>query len=532
VIVRGVTTAVERVAPGEVIEVTLLSGIPNRRSIVRFPVVSTISRAMVHNNDLPNVLRALRERVFGVEGPNGTLCQPPRPEEGVFMNVMEQQRRDILKLLRGCQPITSGKFLEHYKGAKRARYERAIADNLRCGIRKESAILSMFVKAEFVDGDAKLDPAPRAIQPRHPRYNAALGLYIQPLEGRIYRAIAKLCGGPTVMKGYNADQVGKLFATAWRKFRKPWAIGMDASRFDQHVSVQALKFEHLVYLGAYSNCSAEELSSLKQLLEWQVHNEGRARLPEASLKYKVDGNRMSGDMNTALGNCLLMCLMVRQYCMERAIQFRLFDNGDDATVIIEEEDVSRFQAEVKPWFLKMGFTMKVEAPVDILEQVEFCQTHPVLIAGEYRMVRNPLVAMSKDTTWKAPALVDGVVCSKSASTWLNAVGECGMSLCGGVPIMQEFYSYLLRHPRRTRAAQGFGSGESGFERMARGMCRRPSHISPEARRSFWLAFGVLPDAQVAIEGLIRALAVQQPCRRRIVADCLNRIEIPVQPLCC
>jgi len=532
VVVRGVTTTVEREAPGEVIEVTPRSGIPNRRSIVRFPVVSTISRAMVHNNDLPNVLRALRERVFGVEGPDGNLRQPPRPAEGVFASTMEQQKRDILKYLRGSQPITSGKFLEHYKGAKRSRYERAIADNVRMGNPKESAILSMFVKAEFVDGDNKPDPAPRAIQPRHPRYNAALGTFIQPLEGRVYRAIAKLCGGPTVMKGYNADQVGKIFATAWNKFRKPWAIGMDASRFDQHVSVDALRFEHSVYIGAYSSCTRDEKTTLRQLLEWQVHNEGRAHLPEADLKYKIEGNRMSGDMNTALGNCLLMCLMVRQYCQERAIQFRLFDNGDDATVIVEEEDVARFMADVKPWFLKMGFTMKVESPVDILEQVEFCQTHPVLVAGDYRMVRNPLVALSKDTTWKTPALVHGVVCSKSASTWLNAVGACGMSLCGGVPIMQEFYTYLLRHPRRTRKAQGFGDGESGFERMARGMCRLPSHITPETRRSFWLAFGVMPDAQIAYERLIRALEVQQFCRRRIEVDSLNRIVIPVQPLCC
>lgn len=527
----GVTTSVERAAPGENIEVSHQLGIPKRRTVVRFGTVGTVSRAMVHNNDLPNIMRGLRERVFAVED-NGILQPTPRPAPGVFKDTMANQRRDLISLLRGCQPITSEKFLEHYKGAKRVRYEKAVSDNLVGGVPREFAYVSAFVKAEFVNGDDKPDPAPRIIQPRHPRYNAALGVYIQPIEGKVYRAIAKLCGGPTVMKGYNADQVGAILQTAWEEFITPVAVSLDASRFDQHVSCDALEFEHSIYRGAYSNCSPEEKALLNNLLRWQVENRGVARLPEAVVKYKVNGNRMSGDMNTALGNCLLMCLMVRQYCQERHIRFRLLDNGDDATVIINECDLDKFLGDVKPWFLRLGFTMKVEEPVRIIEQIEFCQTHPVRVGGSYRMVRNPLVALSKDMMWKAPDVSTGYVVPASARAWLNAVGECGLSLCSGVPVMQAFYESHIRAGvgRKTRKPQGFGDGESGFERMSLGLRRGPSAVTAETRVSFWLAFGITPDVQCVLESGYHAARGPEFDRRRIEVDSLNKLEIPITPI--
>jgi len=473
--------------------------------------------------------------VFAVER-EGTLQQPPRPLAEEFSIGMRQQRLDLLRHLHGCQPITSEKFLEHYKGAKRARYAKAVKDNLRDGVPRWTAYCNSFVKAEFLNMDEKPDPAPRLIQPRHPRYNAAIGVYIQPLEGRIYKAIAKLCHGPTVMKGYNADQVGAIAATAWNEFRNPRAVSLDASRFDQHVSRLALEFEHSVYLGAYSHLSQEELGRFRELLSWQVKNRGFVHLPEAEIEYKVEGNRMSGDMNTALGNCLLMCLMVRQYCQERQIRFRLLDNGDDATVFMEAEDLPKFLADVKPWFLRKGFTMKVEEPVDKLELMEFCQTHAVCVGGRfkhrYRMVRNPLVALSKDTTWKTPCFESsGSVSQRASRTWLQAVGECGMSLCAGIPVMQAFYSSLIRcGPGGKRSqAQGFGDGQSGFERMAAGLCRGPEPVASSTRVSFWLAFGITPDVQVCLERGFAAAGVPQFGRHRIEVDSLNKLSIPLVP---
>ena len=103
-------------------------------------------------------------------------------------------------------------------------------------IEEKDSYLNAFVKCEKINRTAKLDPAPRIIQPRKPRFNVCLGRYIKPIEHAIYRAIDKVFGSPTVVKGMNATERGLLLARKWARFSDPVAIGIDAKRFDQHVS--------------------------------------------------------------------------------------------------------------------------------------------------------------------------------------------------------------------------------------------------------------------------------------------------------
>jgi hypothetical protein len=125
---------------------------------------------------------------------------------------------------------------------------RAAADSLSTiPVSKRDAVLSTFVKAEKINLTKKPDPAPRVIQPRSPRYNVAVGRYLKRLEKDIYRALKALAGDVVVMKGYNAGQSGEIIARKWARFNRPCAIGLDASRFDQHVSEAALRWEHSVY---------------------------------------------------------------------------------------------------------------------------------------------------------------------------------------------------------------------------------------------------------------------------------------------
>jgi hypothetical protein len=107
-------------------------------------------------------------------------------------------------------------------------------------VQRQDSFLQAFVKAEAVNFTAKPDPAPRIIQPRNPRYNALVGRFIRPLEHRVYIAIGKLFGGPTVMKGYNAVGTASCLRDMWLEFTNPVALSLDASRFDQHVSREAL----------------------------------------------------------------------------------------------------------------------------------------------------------------------------------------------------------------------------------------------------------------------------------------------------
>jgi hypothetical protein len=80
-------------------------------------------------------------------------------------------------------------------------------------------------------------------------------------------------------------------------------------------------------------------------------------------------------MDTALGNVLIMCMLMMSYCKSIGLRFRdyaLVNNGDDNVLICERRDAHKFESMTE-WFAEMGFRMKVESIIDEIEKVEFCQ---------------------------------------------------------------------------------------------------------------------------------------------------------------
>jgi len=478
-----------------------LGALPHQRRFFQVAGFSPPNRYLVHNSSLSNLARGVYTRVLTVKG-----APTPQPLEGEFARRLAGFRSLVVRRFNGAAPVDRNKFVEYYSGRRKTLYSNAVESLLTSGITSRDARIKAFVKAEFINFDDKPDPDPRVISPRDPRYNVEVGKFLRPVEHQIYAVIARIFGSPTVMKGYNAKQIGAIFKDKWDQFRDPVAVGLDASRFDQHVSVDALKWEHSVYDAIFN--SAE----LRKLLSWQLFNDVRGYTKDGKLRYSTKGCRMSGDMNTALGNCLIMCALVHAYLQERGIKASLSNNGDDCVVIMERSNLLRFQSGLSKWFLEMGFNMKVEEPVDYIEGIEFCQTHPVCVDGEYIMVRNFPKAMAKDCL-SLKQLDSKAVCKE----WLQAVGDGGLSLTGGVPVCQEFYSSLCRAAnqigdvkrarttsyRRKLAKVGL---TGGMEWLSRGMARKYAPVAESTRFSFYLAFGTTPDQQVSLEALYRKLS--------------------------
>jgi hypothetical protein len=325
---------------------------------------------------------------------------------------------------------------------------------------------------------------------------------VRPLEHAIYKAIEEVFGGPTVMKGYSAEGVASAMRAMWDQFSDPVAVGLDASRFDQHVRAEMLEWEHSVYTQCFSG---PDRKRLRWLLKGQIHNKCFLQADDGRLKYRVHGSRMSGDMNTALGNCLIMCALVHRLGEERGVKLRLANNGDDCVVYMERRDLRAFTTGLRDWFLTYGFNMKVEAPVHVFERVEFCQAHPVYDGAGWVMVRNPHVSMSKD----AVCVVRDYGHGPAAEKWLHAVGECGLSMTGGVPVVQEYYQTFLRNGRAGLGANTVVT-ETGFAMLARGLHRQYREPSDEARVSFWLAFDISPTQQRAYETMLRGVVCPVP----------------------
>jgi hypothetical protein len=453
---------------------------------------------LVHNSSLNNLVRGVLTRVLMVKG-----RPTPKPLEGVYGERLRYFRNLVIRKLNSTTPVSYQQFVDYYSGRKKTIYQKAVDSLATSSVSREDATIKAFVKAEFINCDEKPDPDPRVISPRNPRYNVEVGRYLRPIEHQIYRAIASIFGEVTVLKGFNSKQTGEIFETKWSKYRKPVAIGLDASRFDQHVSVDALKWEHSVYNGIFRS------NHLRKLLSWQLRNKVVGYCRDGKVKYKTDGCRMSGDMNTALGNCLIMCALVHAYLKIRGIEASLANNGDDCTVIMEAKDVRRFQSGLEEWFLEMGFNMKVEKPVYDLEKIEFCQTHPVFVTGGYIMVRNFPKALSKDCL-SLKQLGSPFVCK----SWLDAVGQGGLSLTGGIPVYQEFYRSFIRssnsisatkrnHNSRQRNRKPDVELTNGMAWLSAGMQRKYQVVLPKTRYSFWLAFGVTPDEQISLETVYR-----------------------------
>lgn len=451
---------------------------------------------LVHNSSLNNLARGVLTRVLLVKGKPS-----PKPRVGIYQERLQYFCDMVVKCFSSTTPCDRQEFVDYYRGRRRTLYQRAADSLLSSSIRPKDALIKAFVKAEFINSDDKPDPDPRVISPRDPRYNVEVGRYLRPIEHEIYSAIAGIFHEPTVLKGYNAQEIGKIFQDKWSKYRNPVAIGLDASRFDQHVSVEALKWEHSVYNGIYRS------KELRRLLSWQLNNTVVGHCRDGRLKYRTEGCRMSGDMNTALGNCLIMCALVHCYLKSRGIKGSLANNGDDCTVIIERKNLAKFQEGLTEWFLEMGFNMKVEEPVFNIEGIEFCQTHPVFVAGKYLMVRNFPKSISKDCL-SLKELDSPRVCQ----SWLDAVGQGGLSLTGGIPVYQDFYSSYIRISQQLKVPALKKSQRSAKRRhaphvdltgglawLSKNMTRHYSPISPETRHSFYLAFGVTPDQQLELE---------------------------------
>lgn len=435
----------------------------------------------VHNSSVNNLIRGVAERVLYLSE-DGCLkpCRKPKPKMFARMSGLRDR---LVACLVPTAVVKRQDYPDLYHGRKRGVYQRAYESLLVRGIRPSDAYVSTFVKAEKVNFSAKGDPAPRVIQPRSPRYNLEVGRYLKCFEKEICNGFRRLFGYEVVLKGRNADGTAAALRKNWEEFNDPVAVGLDASRFDQHVSKEALELEHSVYNLVFRS------KELARLLGWQLRNKGFGRVGETLVKYEVEGCRMSGDINTGMGNCLLMSLLVLNYFEEAGIHARLANNGDDCQVFCERSDLHKLDG-IEEYFTDMGFKLVREPVVDVFELVSFCQAQPVWVGSAYRMVRDPWTAMSKDCVSLLPW--DDL---KQFNIWRDAIGTCGANLTRGVPVWESFYRAI--NNGTGQELKGGAVYDSGFGRMSRGVVS--AEVNDASRVSFYRAFGITPGLQLAME---------------------------------
>lgn len=463
----------------------------HRKGAVFGPLFSS-RRYIMHNSSLPNILRGLLERVFKLRKADGSLEDPPTPTKEFNQRLLSE--RTYLLNFPKLKPLTTKSVLSLWKGSKLGIYERAY-DSLRLNpLTRKDGFLKTFVKCEKIDG-SKTDPVPRVIQPRSPRYNLELAAYLKPNEHEFYKRIDQMydtdgLGDKTIFKGVNATQAAKHLIIKASRYSQPVFVGLDASRFDQHVSEVALQWEHEIYKDSF----VYGVKKLSKLLSWQIDNIGQAYVGNTRVRYRVRGRRMSGDMNTSLGNCLLMSSLVHAYMRSKQVpKFSLANNGDDCVLIFERKHLHLI-SDLSTWFHEMGFNMKIEKPVYDIREVEFCQVKVLTSPGYNICVRNPETVMSKDLHSVHP-----FTHQHQYLQWLIASGDCGRNSHYGIPILERFYSAF---PKGEITDESIKAEYNRWVEYSIAGGSEMKEISDEMRHSFWVAYGMVPDAQIELENML------------------------------
>lgn len=290
------------------------------------------------------------------------------PTDPEFLEKCRNVLKPISELIQ-VEKMSNSELISSRPPRMRKRYRKALTLDLK----DVHSWVNLFIKFEKKDDPTK---APRAIQYRATPYTARLAKYIIPIEKNLYKTFPSLNHGfRFVAKGLNAIDRAEILYEMFNWYHKPIVYLIDHSKFDSRVNKDLLQMEHEFYL----NCFKGD-RWLKFLLKQQVHNKGRSR---NGLKYSCTARRMSGDANTALGNCLINYAILRAKFGDEAI---IFLDGDDSVVFMPRYvDVD---------FSDTGMVSKVST-VNEFEDIDFCQSNPVWTGQRWVMCRNPIRALSR-----------------------------------------------------------------------------------------------------------------------------------------
>lgn len=383
-------------------------------------------------------------------------------------------RRIALSIPVPSEPYS---FEEAVKTFPRAKRESYLRHSRAVELGDVNPSIQAFVKFERLI-DTNKDP--RMIQFRHKSYGLELATYLKPIEHAIY-GLKSPSGGRAIAKGLNMNQRAAEIHAKMQLFARPVVYSIDASRWDAHVQQPHLKIEHAVYNTVW------RCQRLRDLLSSQLVNRGTT---STGLKYTVPGGRMSGDMNTALGNCLLMCVFV--FTLLEKFSYEIFDDGDDCLVFFDEKDEVVIRHALLGGLSGLGFNIKLENRATQLEQVLFCQARPVWNGERYTMVRDPRKIVGFGL---AASKFRGN--HKQLKAYAKSVGVCELALNRGIPVLQEYALKLidLGEGKLNHAyIEDMGVSRILYHQLGikslDEISLDPTIVTDESRRSFDAAWGI------------------------------------------
>lgn len=472
-------------------------------------------------NTVENMLVALQKRVY-ISQP---AWNPPRCTKRIARELAHKIGKRMGPLL-SIEESTA-----HYQVSKREMYRAAHAETLQNRFFRGD--VSSFVKREYTAPKASVqDEKTRAIQFRHPQMQSRMQRWYKVFEHTAHEVSANHWQPRTCAKGRSPYR--RMLDLLWMVnfLADCHVVALDGSAWDAHIGVPALKMEWDAYLTCLHRAGYPGWVISDAIIQrrYQLKNKCRARCVDGTIKYRVDGNRMSGDVNTGAGNSFLNQVYLKSAMRHLNIpdgQWCMYVDGDDAVLFVAgayarylselPETMAMFSQEVK-----MGDICPVNS--DHMEPIDFCQAQPVKVGGSWRLIRNPTKVISgsysRDTRWFANAT--------HACRYWKTVAEAELILNSGVPVLHSYFEHihgvsdavkpgckpLLSVARRwyLRAAKAV------FDPHLAPVAAPSSEIDIETRISFQTAFGITPAEQTVLEEGFRSSVSQTVTAIRQLPD--------------
>lgn len=265
------------------------------------------------------------------------------------------------------------------------RWRRIAEQAMGTLFRRGEALVKTFIKYEKYGVDVLMSgKPPRAIQARGPLFTFRLARYLVPIEHLMWNwRPASNYHLRVFAKGRNARQraadIRRMELWSDTKF-----VLVDHSKFDSRIHTEHLKLSHYFNSLFYRGTDRAEL---RNLMDCQLKNRC---VTERGVFYEVDGRRMSGDIDTAKGNCEINYTVLRY--LLRGIPSCIYLDGDDSVIAVPAKYVEQVVSAVKTC-RDTGMESTVEV-AQHFHQVEFCQSKPIFTNGAWTLMRNPIKAIS------------------------------------------------------------------------------------------------------------------------------------------
>lgn len=412
-----------------------------------------------------------------------------KPMTTELHQLMDSVGEEVAREIGTCKVISWDGLLSYLPKSKHKLYSKMIAEVGETGLLNWHSRIKAFVKLEKLYMDHGKDPDPRMIQARTPQFNVQLARYTRSVEKALYNL--EEMGVRLLAKGRNSRQRAWDLNTIWSQMEDPVVLSMDLSRWDMHCSPDLLKKAHDVYGRCLGNPPI-----LKVLLGRTINNKCETK---NGLKYRREGNVMSGDMTTALGNCLLVIMMVlafRKHHLVPPAMMRLYDDGDDHLLVLERSIAPQIGVLIQQFYASLGHSLRVEGQSDELESVVFCQQKIITHSqGVLEFTPNPRKALSTSLSFSSGN-------ADKCLEYLGTVWEMRAILHQGQPVLGPLFLRLSKeNPKRLSSA---GTKLNSLCHRLRLDGRSKillTEVTQEARESYTKAWGMSEQEQLEIENM-------------------------------